>query len=77
MTLDELSLELGRLAMQFRGCKHQHDVLEQRKEIAAKYAAIVSELIESGIWNETPTLEEQLTDEYMPKQFFIYWKIHD
>lgn len=74
-TNNQANDKLGVLAMLFRGCKHHDDVLEKRKAIAAEYAAVVDELIESGNWTETPAMEEQLTDEYMPERFFTHWGI--
>lgn len=72
-SLDDLQNDLGRLAMKFRGCYHAKDRDEQRKVIAQEYERIVIELVESGVWNEIPAPEDQLTDEYMPEAFFKYW----
>lgn len=67
---------LGRLAREFRGTKDE----EKRKEIAERYAACVAGFIRHGDffgepWKEIPAMEDQLPDEYMPQEFFEFWKI--
>jgi hypothetical protein len=65
--------ELGWLAMSFRGCKNAPDAKEQRKVIVQKYADVVQKLIDSGVWDEAPALEDMLPNEYMPEAFNKYW----
>ena len=60
---------LGELATQFRGTRHE----EERQSIAREYSQAVDRLIHSGRWQETPALEDQLPDTWMPKAFFEYW----
>lgn len=60
---------LGELAMRFRGTR---DDLE-RQSIAADYANTVERLIHSGAWDDMPPPEDQLPDDFMPKEFFDYW----
>lgn len=67
--VSEEEMELSRLAMRFR-----HDRDESvRREVAAEYAKVVDRLIASGTWNEIPSPEDQLPDDYMPKAFDDYW----
>jgi hypothetical protein len=61
---------LGRLAMQFRGTRNE----EIRREIANEYSRTVQRLIGTGRWDEMPAFEDQLPDEWMPAEFFEYWK---
>jgi hypothetical protein len=44
--------------------------------IAKQYAKTVKKLVKSGCWTEMPPPEDQLPDEFMPKDFFQYWS-HD
>jgi hypothetical protein len=41
--------------------------------IAKQYAKTVKKLVKSGCWTEMPPPEDQLPDEFMPKDFFRYW----
>jgi len=59
---------LGALAMQFRSTRDTG----KRDEIAKDYAQVVERLIRAGNWDEMPSLEDQLPDEYMPASFFEY-----
>ncbi len=60
---------LGELAMKFRGTRDD----SERQSIAAEYASTVERLINSGAWDEMPPPEDQLPDDFMPKEFFDYW----
>jgi hypothetical protein len=60
---------LGGLAMQFRGTRHE----AERRAIAGDYAQTVGRLILSGRWQQMPSLEDQLPDDWMPAAFFEYW----
>jgi hypothetical protein len=60
---------LGELAMKFRGTRRP----AERQAIALEYAETVSRLIQSGVWNEMPGLEDQLPDNWMTSAFFKYW----
>ncbi len=60
---------LGVLAMRFRGTRN----IEKRQAIAKEYAQTVERLIASGTWAEMPTFEDQLPDDWMPKEFLEYW----
>lgn len=65
--------KLGMLAMKFRGTRDE----AQRCAIAGEYARTVSELTASNKWRRIPPLEDQLPDEWMPKEFFTYWSLGD
>jgi len=58
--------QLGQLAFRFRGTR---DVSE-RQMIADEYAVVWAKLKEAGV-EEFPTPEEQLPDNFMPKD---WWK---
>jgi hypothetical protein len=60
---------LGALAMDFRRTRCQ----EERASIAKTYAEVVDRLILSGQWNEMPSFEDQLPDDWMPKAFYDFW----
>jgi hypothetical protein len=60
---------LGGLAMRFRNTRRE----EERKTIAEEYARTVDRLIRSGQWDECPSPEDQLPDEWMPPAFMAYW----
>ena len=60
---------LGALAMQFRGTRRD----AERHDIAREYTRTVHRLIQGGHWCEMPAPEDQLPDEWMPKEFFDYW----
>jgi hypothetical protein len=60
---------LGALAMSFRGTR----VKDERESIAKEYAKTVKKLVKSRCWKEMPPPEDQLPDEYMPREFFQYW----
>jgi hypothetical protein len=66
-----LEIMLGVLAMRFRGTRDEGE----RDAITREYAAVVTQLIESGKWKAMPTFENQLPDERLPKAFFDYWAI--
>jgi hypothetical protein len=66
-----LEAQLGLLAMRFRSTT---DVSERDKVVAA-YEHVVSQLIESGKWEEIPSFEDMLPDERMPEAFFNFWSI--
>jgi hypothetical protein len=59
---------LGALAMQFRSTRDPG----KRDEIAKTYAQVVERLIRTGHWEEMPSLEDMLPDEYMPASFFEF-----
>jgi hypothetical protein len=65
------SRRLGILAMQFRSTRDE----VKRTCIAEAYSQAVAELIDSKKWRRTPPLEDQLSDEWMPKAFFEYWSL--
>jgi len=67
----KLEDKLGLIAMKFRGKHNPWD----REEAKQEYAQVVFELIESGLWNEMPSFEDMLPNEYMPEAFFEYWGI--
>jgi len=46
---------------------------EERRLIANEYACLVFQLIESGSWDQAPSWENWLPDEWMPQAFFDYW----
>lgn len=54
------------LACRFRSTRD----LEERKSIAAEYAAVVDRLIARGDWEEAPAPDAQLPREYMPQSFW-------
>ena len=60
---------LGALAMQFRGTRRD----SERQEIAREYTRTVHRLIQGGHWDEMPSPEDQLPDDWMPREFFDYW----
>jgi hypothetical protein len=60
---------LGALAMQFRGTRRD----SERQDIAREYTRTVHRLIQAGHWYEMPAPEDQLPDDWMPKEFFDYW----
>ena len=60
---------LGKLAMTFRSTRDG----SIRTMIAKDYSAVVLRLIQRGRWEEIPGFEDQLPDEWMPKEFFAYW----
>jgi hypothetical protein len=60
---------LGGLAMKFRGTWRD----TERRDIAKDYSQTVERLIHSGQWDEIPPLEDQLPDDWMPREFFDYW----
>lgn len=60
---------LGKLAFDFRGTRHA----DERRRIADEYAETVKRLVENGHWDEAPPPEDELPDDYMPKEFFDYW----
>ena len=64
-----LEVQLGILAMQFRGTTDD----AKRGDIQVQYAQTVSELVGSGNWDEIPPLEDQLPDKFMPAEFFEKW----
>ncbi|MDA0833269.1 MAG: hypothetical protein O2955_21265 [Planctomycetota bacterium] len=66
---EHLQEYLGQLAMQFRGTRDQ----AIRRDIADDYSQTVGKLIKRGTWNEMPSLEDQLPQQWMPKHFFEYW----
>lgn len=57
--------------MQFRGTRDE----AERKAIAQAYANTVARLVRSKTWREMPAFEDQLPDEWMPKQFFTFWSL--
>jgi hypothetical protein len=59
------------LAREFRGTRDEH----QRAVIAHEYAKAVNRLIKSNNWDEIPSLEDQLPDEWMPDAFFEHWSL--
>jgi hypothetical protein len=59
------------LAREFRGTRDE----QQRVAIASEYAKAVKRLIKSKSWDEIPTLEDQLPDEWMPDDFFTHWSL--
>jgi hypothetical protein len=63
--------QLSILAREFRGTRDQ----QQRAVIAEKYAHAVGQLIASKKWKRIPPLEDQLPDEWMPKDFFQHWSL--
>jgi hypothetical protein len=65
----DVNLQLGVLAMRFRGTRDE----TVRRSIAAEYAQEVQRLIESGNWSEGPAFEDMLPDEWMPQAFYAYW----
>src|SRR5271166_5336949 len=58
-------------AREFRGTRDE----QQRASIARKYAHAVRQLINSKKWRRIPPLEDQLPDEWMPKDFFQHWSL--
>ncbi len=60
---------LFQLACRFRGTRDE----AERRAIAAEYAAVVDRLIQTGTWDEVPSPEDQLPEEYMSKAFMDYW----
>jgi hypothetical protein len=60
---------LGVLAMQFRGTRCD----SERQDIAREYIQTVHRLIQGGHWSEMPGPEDQLPDDWMPREFFDYW----
>ena len=60
---------LGQLAAHFRRIRDE----ATRRAIAEEYSDTVSRLIESGSWEYSPSLEDQLPRAWMPKAFFEYW----
>jgi hypothetical protein len=60
---------LGALAMQFRGTRGE----SERQDIAREYRRTVHRLIQGGHWCEMPAPEDQLPDDWMPREFFDYW----
>lgn len=60
---------LGLLAGDFRSDWDE----ESRRRVAVEYAEVVARLIASGSWEEAPSLEDMLPDEWMPKAFSDYW----
>jgi hypothetical protein len=62
---------LGILAMRFRSTRDEGE----RDAITQRYAAVAARLIESGKWEATPTFENQLPDERLPRAYFDYWGI--
>jgi hypothetical protein len=60
---------LGGLAMKFRSTRRD----EERRDIATDYSQTVKRLIHSGRWREMPPPEDQLPDDWMPREFFDYW----
>jgi hypothetical protein len=55
------------LARDFRGTRDE----KERAFIAESYAEAVEQLIKSDKWKRIPMLEDQLPDEWMPKQFWL------
>ena len=66
-----LETQLGLLAMRFRSTRDE----SERDKVAADYQHVVDKLIASGKWEEMPTFEDMLPDEWMPKAFFKFWSI--
>lgn len=66
-----LEEKLGILSMKFRSDRNETN----RTQIAKQYENIVHELIKSGKWEEMPSLEDMLPDEYMPECFYGFWSI--
>jgi len=62
---------LGILAMRFRGTRDG----AERTAIARAYSETVARLIGSKKWRDMPPLEDQLPDEWMPKEFFAFWSL--
>jgi hypothetical protein len=60
---------LGSLAMRFRRTRDDGE----RRVIADEYAQVVDRLIRTGRWEEPPSPEDQLPDEFMPPAFMAYW----
>jgi hypothetical protein len=60
---------IGQLAMSFRGTRRD----DERRAIANEYSQTVERLIHSGNWQEVPSFEDQLPDDWMPKAFYDYW----
>jgi hypothetical protein len=60
---------LGALAMQFRGTRRD----SERQDIAKEYTQTVHRLIQSGHWHEMPSPEDQLPDDWMPREFSNFW----
>lgn len=64
---------LGMLAMKFRGNRQE----DERLKVAAEYAKVVKRLIKrKRPWEDIPAFEDQLPDEYMPREFFVYWGLN-
>jgi len=59
----------GGLAIEFRGTR----IDAARRDIAADYSKTVERLIQSGRWFEMPPPEDQLCDDWMPREFFDFW----
>lgn len=66
-----LEKHLSILAGQFRGTRDERE----RAAIAKEYADAVTQLINGKKWKRIPTLEDQLPDEWMPRQFFEFWSL--
>jgi len=55
--------------MKFRGTRDS----AERQAITKQYAKTVKKLVNSGCWKEMPPPEDQLPDEFMPRDFFQHW----
>ena len=60
---------LGMLAFNFRGTRRE----DEPRRIADEYAETVKRLVGNGHRDEAPPPEDQLPDDYMPKEFFDHW----
>jgi hypothetical protein len=62
-------MHLGVLAVKFRSTRDP----AQRQAIAKDYAKTVKNVIYRGGWNEMPAPEDQLPDDYMPREYSEFW----
>src|SRR4051812_24004314 len=60
--------QLGGLAMRFRSTQSS----VERRDVAREYTQTVTRLIRSGSWLEMPAPEDQLPDDWMPKEFWVF-----
>jgi hypothetical protein len=69
--LDELELELGRLATRYRSSQ---EGTEEERQVILRYQEVMEELFRIGHWSGEPDLDAQLPERHMPKVYKDYWE---
>jgi hypothetical protein len=69
--LEELELELGVLAVRYRGSEEGS---QEELQAVSRYKEIMEELFRIGHWSGEPDLDAQLPERHMPQVYKDYWE---